>query len=163
MTRTGIARLRTLACIACLIAPPLLRAQVTCNGMIFTNGFELPLPASVLINEIASNPVDWVELYNPGNADIDVGGWSISDNDDTHVEILPEGTVIPMRCYLTYYVSLFGLGSADSARLRDPGSQLLDAYTWSTHPTASYSRCPNGSGPFANAATATPGAANSCP
>jgi hypothetical protein len=157
-----MARIRAPAFIMALIASPLLRAQVTCNGLIFTDEFELPLPASVLINEIASDPIDWVELYNPGNAGIDIGGWSISDNTPDHAEVLPAPTIVPAGCYFTFHPS-FGLGSADSAILRLPSFEIVDSYSWTSHPVASYSRCPNGSGPFSNAVNATEGSENSCP
>jgi hypothetical protein len=48
---------------------------------------------AVVINEIMQNPSavsdsngEWFELFNPGATDIDINGWTISDNDfDSHV------------------------------------------------------------------------------
>jgi hypothetical protein len=160
--RANIARIRASAFLAALIASPLLSAQVTCDAIIFADQFEVPTPASIRINEIASNPIDWVELNNPGDASIDIGGWSISDNTASNAEFLPAATVVPAGCYFTLHPS-FGLGSADSAILRNPSFEVVDSYSWTNHATASYSRCPNGSGPFVNAVTATEGSANSCP
>ena len=44
---------------------------------------------------------DWIELYNPTGADIDVGGYFLSDeiNDPTKFEI-PAGTIVPANDYL---------------------------------------------------------------
>ena len=39
----------------------------------------------------ADAPWEWIELYNPTGADIDMGGWTLSDNVDTYV--FPAGGV----------------------------------------------------------------------
>ena len=55
--------------------------------------------SSLVINEVVSNddPVgDWVELANlDNNQDLDISGWKVLDNDDTHAPIVfPEGTKV---------------------------------------------------------------------
>jgi hypothetical protein len=165
LTRTSTARLRVLAALIGLIAMTLVHAQVTCAGKIFVDEFELPKPASIRINEIASDSPtgDWIELYNSGDADIDIGSWSLSDNNSSNAVVFPAGTVVPARCFFVFHPASFGLGSADSAVLREPSFLSVDSYSWTFHPAASYSRCPDGSGPFINDGTATEGFANSCP
>jgi hypothetical protein len=55
----------------------------------------------------------------------------------------------------------FGLGSTDSVVLYDVDDNVIDEHTWTVAQTTG-GRCPDGSGPFQNGQTATPGAANSC-
>jgi hypothetical protein len=122
----------------------------------------------VVINEVESSggvPGDWVELFNDGTAAADVSGWKFLDNDNSHTPyVIPLGTVIPVGGYLVLEESqfVFGLGSADSARLFDANGTLVDSYTWTTHALTTYGRCPNGSGPFQNTTSVTKGAANDC-
>lgn len=61
---------------------------------------------AVVINEISYNQPDevttgdWVELYNPDTAPINVSGWTFKDADDDHVFTLPTGTFIAPQGYL---------------------------------------------------------------
>jgi hypothetical protein len=58
----------------------------------------------------------------------------------------------------------FGLGGNDQVRLFAPdGVTLLDEYTWTTHATTTYGRCPNGTGAFTTTSEPTKGALNRCP
>jgi hypothetical protein len=120
------------------------------------------------INEIESNqgtPGDWVELYNPASVTANISGWIFRDNDDTHAYVIPPGTSIPAGGYFVLEEAAFGfgLGAADSARLFDStGLVVVDSHAWTAHAATTYGRCPNGSGPFANQATATKGASNDC-
>ena len=47
-------------------------------------------PGSIVINEINYNSNDdhesgdWVELYNPGQMEIDISNWVMKDDDDQH-------------------------------------------------------------------------------
>ncbi|GLX93050.1 lamin tail domain-containing protein [Herbidospora sp. NBRC 101105] len=125
-------------------------------------------PAStVKINEVESNggtPGDWVELTNTGAAPVDVSGWIVKDNDDTHVHTIPAGSTITPGGFLPVDVELsYGLGAADSARLYSAdGLTLVDSHTWPAHATATYGRCPDGTGAFTDTTAATKGAANAC-
>lgn len=62
-----------------------LSATVTCTGA-----------AHVVINEVESNGDavgDWVELTNVGAAAVDISGYKLLDNDDTHpFVVVPAGT-----------------------------------------------------------------------
>ena len=55
---------------------------------------------SIVINEINYNSSDdfdtddWVELHNKGSEDINISGWILKDDDDTHEFIFPENTVL---------------------------------------------------------------------
>ncbi|GAA1439090.1 lamin tail domain-containing protein [Leifsonia poae] len=122
----------------------------------------------VRINEVESNggtPGDWIELINNGAATVDLSGYILRDNDDTHTFTIPAGTTITAGGYLAEDVeSAFGLGSADSARLFAPdGNTLIDTYSWTAHAATTYGRCPNGTGSFATTSAPTKGAPNACP
>ncbi|MEC3975917.1 lamin tail domain-containing protein [Amycolatopsis sp. H20-H5] len=122
----------------------------------------------VRINEVESNggtPGDWVELTNTGSADVDVSGWVVKDNDSSHVFTIKANTSLAAGGYLALDVeSAFGLGSADSARLYQPGGKtLVDSYSWTAHATTTYGRCADGTGAFTTTTASTKGAANACP
>lgn len=132
-----------------------------------TRGAANDCASPVKINEVESDggtPGDWIELHNPGPLAIDVSGFIVRDNDDTHTYIIPVGTTIAAGGYLVVEEAAlgFGLGGADSARLFDANGALTDSYVWTTHAGATYGRCPNGSGPFAATSSSTKGAANAC-
>lgn len=60
----------------------------------------------VIINEINYNSADdfdtadWIELYNTSESELDLSGWIMRDNDDTHNFTLPEGTTIEGNGFL---------------------------------------------------------------
>jgi hypothetical protein len=122
--------------------------------------------SSIVINEVESNgdPVgDWVELTNTGATTADISGWKLKDNDDTHAfVVVPGGTSLaPGGFFFIYVFQTFGLGAPDMARLFDPAGNLVDSYSWTTHATGTYGRCPDGTGPFVDS-TPTQGAPNAC-
>lgn len=125
------------------------------------------LGCSVVLNEVESNlgaPGDWIELYNQAASPIDVSGWIVRDNDDTHNYVLPAGSIVaPGGFFLVEEAALgFGLGGADSARLFNPSAVLSDSYAWTSHASVTYGRCPDGSGAFASTTVSTKGAPNNC-
>lgn len=83
--------------------------------------------AQVVVNEfscsnyslnVAGNNEDFIELYNPTAADINVGGWHLSDNVDNPTKFsLPAGTTVPAGGFLTVICS----GSALVGDLYDGG------------------------------------------
>jgi len=69
----------------------------------------------VYISEVMANPVneksDWLELVNDGSADVDVGGWGLSDKlSHPRKWQFPAGTTIPAHGYLAVF--LVGDGAA---------------------------------------------------
>lgn len=128
--------------------------------------------AIVVINEFLPNPVgpdkakkphgEWIELYNKGNADIDVAGWVLYDNNDGHeLYITPENTntgntLLPVGGFLVVYRngdSGFALNNigGDSVRLYNgeinKGAKLIDSYTYTINALEgkSFARIPDGS------------------
>lgn len=142
-----------------------------------------PVTGSIVINEVDSQPADWVEFYNPGTAAFDISGFEIRDNSDDHRWQFLPGTTIAGGEYLlveegsiglvdgveTAFRDPIGIGSADRIRLFDAsGTQIDDTKPWSAHAAidgdagaATLARCPDGVGEFV-LAYPTPGATNSC-
>ena len=60
----------------------------------------------IVINEVESNgdPVgDWVELTNVSAATVDISGWKLKDNDDTHAfVVVPDGTTLAPGGFLLH-------------------------------------------------------------
>lgn len=162
-------------------------AQTTESTKGVANVFTAPevpdVPGEIRINEIDSQPADWVEFYNPGTAALDISGYEIRDNSDDHRWQFLPGTSIAAGEFLVVEESTIGLvggteaafrdpigiGSADEIRLFDATGTLLDrSGTWSGHPVidgdslnATLARCPDGEGAF-TLARITKGAANDC-
>ncbi|HPR31595.1 MAG TPA: sugar-binding protein [Prolixibacteraceae bacterium] len=70
----------------------------------------------VIINELISNSdapeVDRIELYNPNNSPVDIGGWYLSDKrDDPRKWMVPAATVIPAKGYITFDEGHYSGGS----------------------------------------------------
>ena len=142
-----------------------------------------PVSGSIVINEVDSQPADWVEFYNPGDEPLDISGYEIRDNSDDHRWRFLAGTSIAPGQFLVVDESSIGLvggveapfrepigiGSADRIRLYDAtGTMIDDTLPWAGHAAidgdfvaATLARCPDGQGLFA-LAHATPGAPNSC-
>ncbi|WP_405014831.1 lamin tail domain-containing protein [Kitasatospora sp. NBC_01539] len=124
--------------------------------------------STVRINEVESNggsPGDWVEVVNTGTATIDISGWIVRDDNDSHTYTVPTGTTLAPGAFRALDVETsYGLGSSDKARLyRADGTTLVDSYTWTGHATTTYGRCTDGTGTFTTTTASTKGTANACP
>ena len=90
----------------------------------------------VVINEVELNPPgddslnvsEWVELYNPTNSKIDVGGWKIASTTVLKKTLtIPAGTIIEPGKFLKYsYQTLWFTDSNDSVELRDENGIVID-------------------------------------
>tara|TARA_Y100000817_G_C16855640_1_gene543878 strand:+ start:402 stop:2813 length:2412 start_codon:yes stop_codon:yes gene_type:complete len=62
--------------------------------------------STIMINEINYNssdeidPGDWVELYNPSASVIDISGYQFKDEDDDHIFLIPNETMIEGHSFL---------------------------------------------------------------
>ena len=142
-----------------------------------------PAVGPVVINEIlASNDAvladpdhgdfaDWVELYNTGDTDQDIGGWSIGDSGAEWT--FPAGTVVPAGGWLLVWCddrdeagaalhTNFKLGaSGDEVVLRDGDGTQRDFHAFGAQQTdVSEGRDPDGGSTWTTFAVPTPGAAN---
>ena len=109
----------------------------------------------VVINEVELNPPgtdtgnEWIELYNPTNYSIDLGGWRISTTHGVTVTIvLEEGTIIEPHGYLV--ISYWGQwldNEGESIILRNRLGVIIDvtpALYDTFNDLRSWSRYPNG-------------------
>jgi len=76
----------------------------------------LPNPGAVVINEVMAHShlaPDWIELYNTTDANIDISGWFLSDNDSNLMKYkIEDGMTIDSNSYLVFYEDVhFGDGS----------------------------------------------------
>ena len=62
-------------------------------GQVAFGNVELTPPADF-------DPEDWVELYNAYDVPVDISGWVFKDEDDAHIFILPDNTIIAAGDYL---------------------------------------------------------------
>ncbi|MBN1608310.1 MAG: lamin tail domain-containing protein [Polyangiaceae bacterium] len=121
---------------------------------------------------------DWIELYNPTDEDVDLGGYYASDDPENPTRVqLPEGLTIEAKGYLLLWADNdteegkshlpFKLAAeGEAALLAGPDGQLLDSVEYgSAQQDYSYARFPNAVGNFAWCSTATPGDPNpdQCP
>lgn len=90
----------------------------------------------VVINEVDINPPgddsasisEWVELYNPTNSDINIGGWEIASTTVLKKTMtIPSGTVIEPGQFLTYsYQNVWFTDFNESVELRDENGIVID-------------------------------------
>lgn len=120
----------------------------------------------VVINEIQSNDpdkgLDWIELANPTNEELNVSGLIIKDSDDAHEYVIPSGTKISANGFLVIKENTlgFGLGSKDEVQIIEKG-RIISRVSWNTHITPTYGLYPDVNGKEYKATSeATPGAIN---
>jgi len=90
----------------------------------------------VVINEVDINPPgddsasisEWVELYNPTNSDIDIGGWEIASTTILKKTMtIPFGTTIESGQFMTYsYQNVWFTDVNESVELRDENNVIVD-------------------------------------
>ncbi len=131
-----------------------------------------PAGSGVVVNELmASNTStvadqdgdydDWIELYNNGPEDADLGGWFLSDNPASPRKwTFPEGTILPAGAYLIVWADEdddqaglhadFKLSkSGESVILSDPDGIVIDQVDFGAQQDdMGYARVPNGTGSF---------------
>jgi hypothetical protein len=146
------------------------------------SGEDVQIASGLVVNEIvaasASGGADWIELYNPTDADISLDGWRITDKlkDDPGVWAqLPSDKTVPAGGFLVLYGPEegapepgdfpFGVGLNDDLRLSAPSGEVADTVSWFAGQAAigwSFGRFPDG-GPFRTLHIPTPGAPNQGP
>ncbi|MDP6824476.1 MAG: CotH kinase family protein [Dehalococcoidia bacterium] len=99
------------------------------------------------------DPGDWVEFHNPGDQDLDLGGWVFKDENDSHSANIPAGTVLPAGGFLVLCEDLddfevlfpnvlnviggmdFGLSNGgELLRLFDDSDALVDSVEYDDSP-----------------------------
>lgn len=125
-----------------------------------TPGAANDAPPVLVITEIMQNPSavpdsagEWFELHNPGDTDIDIDGWTISDNGaDSHVIDNGGPLIVPAGGYLvlgnnadmasnggvpvaySYGSNLFLANGDDELVLTDPATGEIDRVEWDGGP-----------------------------
>lgn len=124
-----------------------------------------PTPPNVVINEVAwagtlaSSDDEWIELYNAGGTDIDIGGWRLVAEDGAPDIIFPNGTTITAGSYFLlerareqvtdvpsdfiYFGALDNTG--EILRLRRPDGTIVDTANANGGPWPAGSSSPNAS------------------
>lgn len=103
---------------------------------VFTTAHAQELADHVIINEIDINPPgddskaisEWVELYNPTDETVDIGGWKVASTTITKKTLtIPPGTQIKAGQFLVYsYQSLWFTDISERVELRDNFGNVID-------------------------------------
>lgn len=111
--------LKNLALLAALLLMPLNTcAQVVINEIMAQN-------SSIVKDPDYGDYADWVELYNMGSQDIDLGGFLVSDEPKNPAKyLLPERTVIKAGGYLVLWCDGQGKGLHTSFKLSADGEEF---------------------------------------
>jgi len=152
----------------------------------------MPDPGSIVVNEILAHShgvaVDWVELHNTTDEQIDIGGWYLSDSDaDLTKYRIADGTKIDPYGYILFHEDAnFGETAADPGKivpfaLSENGEELCltcaddegvltgyrDVETFGASPTGvsfgRYIKTSTGNANFVLLDSNTPGAPNAYP
>lgn len=101
---------------------------------------------SVRINELLPNPSDteeFIELFNCGNADVNLKNWSLRDASKTGHYTFKEDTIVQPRSYLTIMRSTFSFAlnnTNESVTLLNPQGTVIDTISYlKSNKDASYS------------------------
>ncbi len=91
---------------------------------------------NVVINEVDINPPgddfasisEWVELYNPTDSDVDIGGWKVASTTVLKKTMtIPPGTIIESGQFLTYsYQNVWFTDANESVELLDENEIIID-------------------------------------
>ncbi|MGQ9502661.1 MAG: lamin tail domain-containing protein [Anaerolineae bacterium] len=107
---------------------------------------------------------EWIELYNPDETPIGLGGWQVSDASGKRY-VLPLLTTIPARDYMVLSALQTGLvlnNAADAVTLQRADGSSAEHYAYERGPGYDLSLCrlPDGIGSWQRRCQPTPGGAN---
>lgn len=134
-------------------------------------------PVPVVINEFLANSsvTDWIELYNYGNAAVDLAGYYLTDtpHNPTKAQISANysagTTVIPAKGYWVATEADLGFGLSSFGEqiylVAPDGQTWVDGYDFGNQPLedTSEGRYPDGGGTWVRMTTPSPWAANVAP
>lgn len=109
---------------------PNLAASWQCGCMMGSPG-SAPTPCieTIIFSEVNYNSLtipatadagDWVELKNIGSTQVNIGGWTFKDGDDTHTFLIPANTMINPNQHIT----LVGNWTLFNARFPQAGNKI---------------------------------------
>ncbi len=121
---------------------------------------------ALVINEVhvgdGSGTNDWVELFNAGDGNAALAGWSLGRPTGVKT-VLPAASVAPGGYFIVEANLAFTLLHTDTVRLNDPQGGVAGETSWvagNAAPGSSWGRFPNAVGPFKTLAKVTKGAEN---
>ncbi len=114
-------------------------------------------PEAIYINEILPAPNDhdwdgngtadyqdeWIELFNPTDHAMGLGGWQLADDSDKRYDI-PLDTVISASGFVTFYHAQLGFSlnnDGDTITLIHPNGTVIDGYSFDHSPGYDKSWC----------------------
>jgi hypothetical protein len=124
---------------------------------------------TIVINEFLAHTdlpqVDFIELYNYGNQAVDLSGCTLSDRPDTDKFVIPAGTIIPAKGFVSFTETQLGFALStlgEEIFLRNPtATRVLDAIRFEAQDNGiSTGRYPDGAPDFHELLTVTPGGPN---
>ncbi len=112
-------------------------------------------PDSIAFNELHStgNP-DWIELYNYGNADVNLEGWKVFDS-PLNMYTLPAGHIVKPGNFLILHCDDQGVGlnlpfklssQGESLTIQRPDGKVIDQIVFPAMDGETYARFPDGQG-----------------
>ncbi|MBE2189191.1 MAG: lamin tail domain-containing protein [Desulfobulbaceae bacterium] len=125
-------------------------------SIFFTSQNLVSQSGEVVINEIMYKSLkdfdtdDWIELYNPSDIDLNIGGWLLKDDKDSRHFAFPANTIIKKRDFLVivesknkfakvhpgienYFGSFtFGFGTEDMVRIYNSNLKLVDSVKYTS-------------------------------
>jgi hypothetical protein len=126
---------------------------------------------NIVLNEFLAHSenasvLQFIELYNHSNQTNDLSGCILTDDSATNKFIIPPGTLIPPRGFISFSQNQLGFlldGSGGTVFFIKPdGSRILDAVQFEAQADGvSFGRWPDGANAFYPLAARTPGANNS--
>jgi hypothetical protein len=124
---------------------------------------------SVVINEFLAHTgegLDFIELYNHSNQEIDLSGCSLTDDADTNKFVIPPDTKIPARGFVSFDQTQLGFGlnsGGEKIYLWNPDrTRVLDSIAYEAQANGvSSGRSPDGAASIYPLREQTPGGANS--
>lgn len=131
------------------------------------DGYRASALRNVKINEFLANSetVDFIELYNHSNAEVDISGCALSDSPSTNKYSFPANTKIPAGGFLVVSQADLGFGlssGGETIYLRSAdGSFVIDCIRFEAQALGvSSGRYPNGADSIYPLSAQTPGASN---
>ncbi|MEM7346617.1 MAG: lamin tail domain-containing protein, partial [Chloroflexota bacterium] len=126
----------------------------------------LPAPYQVDWNSDGTANADdeWLELFNPTDQTVGLGGWRLSDTSNVSYNI-PLDVTIPARGYALFHKSQLGFSmnnSGDTITLTHPNGTVVDTFSYTSSPGSDepWCRLPDGNDTWSDRCGPSPNEAN---
>ncbi len=125
-----------------------------------------PEGANLVINELLANPqtdftYEWVEIYNPTGADVDLTDWALKDAANPAKSLSGLGTISAGGFKVYSDHNWLNNSGSETLQLMFPGTNVVDEVTYTgTSADVSHGRETDGGLPWKDCGTATQGSSN---